>query len=237
LDRPPKAVGTCFPIEVLTGEQVEFDGKASSDLEGNLTFIWDFGDGNGSVSELVHHVFRDPGMYRPLLRVIDQAMSEDLFELPIIHVVNSPPNAFFTVHGKLQVNSTLVFDGSLSRDREGALNYSWDFGDGAMGEGQIISHSYVGPGNYTVSLNITDLQGASDEVRTVVWVKDLPTNEEEPRDDDGDGKNDDDKSDLESLVLALSVLSMVLFISALVLLFILLRTRREGKVPAEDGME
>lgn len=37
--------------------------------------------------------------------------------------------------------------------------YSWDFGDGNTSAGQIVTHKYLEPGNYTVSLNVTDSEG------------------------------------------------------------------------------
>ncbi|MCU0799377.1 MAG: PKD domain-containing protein [Candidatus Thermoplasmatota archaeon] len=236
-DTPPTAVGSCFPLEALTGEQIEFDGKASSDLEGNVTCIWDFGDGNGSVGDLVHHAYGSPGTFGPVLRVFDQAGSEDLLELPEIHVVNSPPYAIFTVHGQQLVNSTLVFDGSLSRDREGPLGFKWDLGDGTKGEGPVIAHFYIGTGNYTVEMNITDINGASDEVRTVVWIKDVPTDEEGLPDDDVDGEDDDDRNDLENLVWILFISNIVVFLVALSLMMMLVRMRKGSMGPPSDGME
>ncbi len=237
MDTPPTAVGSCFPLEALTGEQIEFDGKASSDLEGNVTCIWDFGDGNGSIGELVHHAYGSPGTYSPVLRVMDLALSEDRFELPNVVVVNSPPYAFFTIHGQHLVNSTLVFDGSLSRDREGPLAFKWDLGDGTTGEGAVTAHSYVSPGNYTVKMNITDIHGGSDEVRTVVWVKDVPTDEEELPDDDVDGEDDDERNDLENLVWVLFISNIVVFLLALALMMMVVRMRKGSMGPPSDVME
>ena len=40
-------------------------------------------------------------------------------------------------------------------------SYAWDFGDGSTGSGQSVSHSYLLPGTYTVTLTITDANGQS----------------------------------------------------------------------------
>jgi len=37
--------------------------------------------------------------------------------------------------------------------------YNWDFGDNNTSTGQVVTHVYVNPGNYTVILNVTDTQG------------------------------------------------------------------------------
>ena len=51
----------------------------------------------------------------------------------------------------------IMFDGSNSADPNGdALTYSWDFGDGAMGQGVSPSHTYAADGQYTVTLVVND---------------------------------------------------------------------------------
>ncbi|MEM0492835.1 MAG: PKD domain-containing protein [Candidatus Thermoplasmatota archaeon] len=60
------------------------------------------------------------------------------------------------------VGATITFTGSiLSRTVEEKidLTWHWDFGDGSTGKGQIVSHSYDKPGNYTVKVHAVDCQG------------------------------------------------------------------------------
>jgi hypothetical protein len=40
-------------------------------------------------------------------------------------------------------------------------SYSWNFGDGSTGSGQTVSHSYLLPGTYTVTLTVSDANGAT----------------------------------------------------------------------------
>ncbi len=40
-----------------------------------------------------------------------------------------------------------------------AISYEWSFGDGTNGTGEITNHSFHSPGNYTVSLEVTDSDG------------------------------------------------------------------------------
>jgi PKD repeat protein len=42
---------------------------------------------------------------------------------------------------------------------QASLTYRWDFGDGASGDGQVVSHSYARAGTYTVKLTVTDKDG------------------------------------------------------------------------------
>jgi PKD repeat protein len=52
---------------------------------------------------------------------------------------------------------SVSFDGSSSNDPDGSIvSYSWNLGDGFTGSGQSVSHTYSAPGNYTVTLTVTD---------------------------------------------------------------------------------
>jgi hypothetical protein len=54
------------------------------------------------------------------------------------------------------------FDGRRSFDVDGSIVlYSWDFGDGASGIGEQVSHVYSTPGVYTVRLTVLDNDGAT----------------------------------------------------------------------------
>ncbi len=53
-------------------EQVEFDGTASTDADGNvLTYKWNFGDGNTAEGAKVSHTYRKNGAYKVTLTVND----------------------------------------------------------------------------------------------------------------------------------------------------------------------
>lgn len=52
---------------------------------------------------------------------------------------------------------TVSVDASGSSDEDGALTgFSWDFGDGATGEGASAQHTYGAAGTYTVKLTVSD---------------------------------------------------------------------------------
>ncbi len=73
--------------------------------------------------------------------------------------VNAQPLASFTYDC---IDLTCEFDATGSDDPDGTIiSYSWDFGDGIQGSGEITSHEYGTPGTYTVILTVTDDNGAS----------------------------------------------------------------------------
>ncbi|MBS2099689.1 glycosyl hydrolase [Carboxylicivirga linearis] len=66
---------------------------------------------------------------------------------------------------------TVDFDASASFDSDGSIiNYQWVFGDGNTGVGQITSYTYSNSGDYTVTLTVTDDDGATGEVQNLVSI-------------------------------------------------------------------
>ena len=90
--------------------------------------------------------------------------------VPHANFTYSPPNPV--------VNQNIVFDASSSWtfDPDAAIMrpYEWDFGDGTDGTGKIVNHTYSSPGDYVVSLKVTDSDG--DERRSNIRNKTIIVN-------------------------------------------------------------
>jgi PKD repeat protein len=54
-----------------------------------------------------------------------------------------------------QPNQTITFTASVSGGAP-PYSYTWNFGDGSNGTGQMVSHSYLKAGTFTASLTVTD---------------------------------------------------------------------------------
>ncbi|UCD13722.1 MAG: PKD domain-containing protein, partial [Thermoplasmatales archaeon] len=82
-----------------------------------------------------------------------------------------PPVADIDVPSELLVNQTIVFDASGSFDEDGVIvSYLWDFGDGENGSGITSPHVYRKPGEYTVTLVVTDNNGNTISKSVIVTV-------------------------------------------------------------------
>ncbi len=68
------------------------------------------------------------------------------------------------------VSNLVTFDASASKCPPSQVcTLDWDLGDGNVATGATLSHTYAAPGNYTVTLTVTDEHGYSDsETKTVV---------------------------------------------------------------------
>ena len=73
---------------------------------------------------------------------------------------NVPPSAAFSVTCPA---ATCTFDASASSDTPPGTvaSYAWDFGDGSTGTGVSTNHTYTTGGAKTVTLTVTDDQGAT----------------------------------------------------------------------------
>jgi glucose/arabinose dehydrogenase len=70
---------------------------------------------------------------------------------------------------------TVTFNGSQSSDPDGnAISYSWDFGDGTSGSGQIVSHTYNADGTYSAVLTVSDGQATGRSTPISIVVGDEP---------------------------------------------------------------
>ena len=82
--------------------------------------------------------------------------------------VNQAPVASFTSNC---TNLTCNFNANASSDSDGSIvAFDWSFGDAKTSTGPAVTNNYATAGDYTVTLTVTDNQGATDVVSQTVTV-------------------------------------------------------------------
>jgi murein DD-endopeptidase MepM/ murein hydrolase activator NlpD/PKD repeat protein len=81
---------------------------------------------------------------------------------------NQPPVAQF---GYSCDALSCSFDATGSNDPDGSVDsFSWEFGDGFSSSGSSPGHDFAASGTYTVTLTVTDNEGAEDSIQHLVTV-------------------------------------------------------------------
>lgn len=155
-----------------TGQVLRFNGAASYDVDGVVTaYSWDMGDGATLAGEAISHAYAEPGTYTVTLTVTDDSsVANNVMSDTMTVVVNAPPAPMFSVPERpLSVSEAATLSAGATTDADGAiLSYSWDFGDGAIGDGEQVSYAWMSPGVYDVALTVTDDSGTGSAVQQIV---------------------------------------------------------------------
>ena len=145
-------------------EPVTLDGSNSHDPDGTIvSYIWREGVSQTQIATGASpSVSFAVGSHTVTLEVTDNegASATDTVTVVVSPPANIPPIASFTYScNGLECD----FDGSASTDSDGNIGtYEWYFGDGTYGSVATTSHTYAAAGSYTVTLEVTDDDDATD---------------------------------------------------------------------------
>jgi PKD repeat protein len=135
---------------------------------GNLTYHWDFGDGDTSVLVNPVHNYKTRGKYFITLTVKSQYGCTDAVSK--YSTVNVQPTVSFAI-------SDVCFGESAqftNYSTDPSLKYLWEFGDGDSSAVKSPLHSYLNSGIYKAKLVGTNTFGCLDSVTHPVSVYSLP---------------------------------------------------------------
>ncbi len=162
----------------------EFFETGTMDIDTtNYMYEWDMGDGTKIRSEMAEHCFDTTGEYIIKLNVIDQLTGEVMFNqatyfLPVENIrqvyISAPDTVF--------AGDMVHLDGEKTNLDFTPENYYWNFGDFSRSVDREVTHSYLLPGSYRVSLGVTSgggsMQSCSFRKLVVIEPAEMATREE-----------------------------------------------------------
>lgn len=184
---PPTAAFSFGPTSPQAGDVVTFSASESQDPAGMAAksiaaYTWGFGDGAGGQGVTTTHTYAHAGAYVVTLTVTDDQGANGVTQHTVIVTQaasgNPPPIADFTATPSSPYkNQVVTFSAENSSDpaelrAKSIALYSWLFGDGSVGTGKVVTHSYSASGTYTVELRVVDDDGAVTSKTASIVVQD-----------------------------------------------------------------
>jgi chitodextrinase len=175
------------PVYVEVGASYEYTDSASDPEGGQVRLRFDWGDGtlsnwtafvDSNTTVSASHAWTNVSSYVIRAMAQDTDGSNSDWSDPLTVIVSQqaglegiPPVGMFASPGHASTNETLIYDASGSYDADGIIvSYEWNFGDGVTATGERISHLYVAPGQYFVTLKVTDNSGMTYTTSQVISI-------------------------------------------------------------------
>ncbi|WP_459194764.1 rhamnogalacturonan lyase family protein [Halosimplex sp. J119] len=142
--------------------EVQFEAVDRTDNGQKISSLsWDLGDGTTATGRSVSHTYDELGTYSVTLTATGKK-GETTTDLETITVSEPEPIAR-PVPSATEVDpgESIDFEAEDVSGEYSIDSLTWDFGDGTTATGQSATHSYDGPGEYTVTLTATAESGCT----------------------------------------------------------------------------
>jgi PKD repeat protein len=185
----PQALFTATAVQHVVPFTASFDGTLSFHPDGEIvTYLWTFGDGATDSGPIVDHTFLENGTYDVRLTVIDKVGVSHSTWMEI-EALNPPPVAGFSYGPRsdadgfcfVSCSEVITFNAAEWCSDDGEIvSYEWYFGyrnadqSPATAEGVEVTHRFLYPGTYSVTLTVTDDDGGQTLYVERIIVEGLP---------------------------------------------------------------
>jgi PKD repeat protein len=179
--------------KINEGDKANFSIVATDPGSDELTYTWDFGDGETATGTDSHitHTFAKNGDYTVTATVTDQdgASTNSTLEVEVNNL--APVITELTGDTEISEGDLASFSATATDAGNDELTYSWNFGDDTDPvTGRDATHTFTDNGDYTVELTVTDSDGA-----TVIQTLDVAVNNVAPSIIDLTGDTEIDEGD------------------------------------------
>jgi PKD domain-containing protein/calcineurin-like phosphoesterase family protein len=164
---------------------VAFDGRASSDPDGDnpLTYHWEFGDGLSGTGAQTTHTYA-PGTYTATLRVTDNLGGESAPATTTVTITNLAPTVNAGPDIAIGLGQPFHLQAGIGdAATDGPWTYVITWGDGATETGSVATqgaaaisatHVYAAAGSFNALVTVTDKHGATGSDAITAVVTELP---------------------------------------------------------------
>jgi PKD repeat protein len=119
----------------------------------NVTYAWDFGDGESGSGPVVSHVYPSVGTYTAVVTASNSANA--VSDTSIVTITVAPVTGLTVVNDSpTLLGDSTTFTATVATGA--GVTYTWAFGDGAIGSGPVVTHTYPSLGFYTATVTATN---------------------------------------------------------------------------------
>lgn len=148
-----------------------FEGVIDTGTTSIDKYIWDFGDGNTSLEPLPTHTYDDSGTFTVSLFIIDDNNCKANYTIAnLIQAVPLPVIVFSSLNN-IACNDTLSVQLENTSYGASSLSFQWDFGNGLTSIEESPINTYIGYGEYNVTLSATDTFACTSSLTKANYVK------------------------------------------------------------------
>jgi PKD repeat protein len=145
---------------------VKFDASTSQNAD---SYSWNFGDGSNGTGKIVEHTFENAGTFNITLKVSNANGTANSTAQTITVIKSILPIAEFTKNATEGITPFAV--NFVATTSTSDATYSWDFGDGGNGTGQVVDHTFIVEGQHEVVLTVTNANGTANSTQTITAIE------------------------------------------------------------------